>query len=89
MRPWSHRAFKVDSTFRLELRRRMMRALGIRVPHSLTYDEQEQVRETISACSSCNHTDACSEWLTGEPTAGAAPEFCPNRQLFQKLGRRN
>lgn len=35
-------------------------------------------------CGQCNSVDACLVWLASD-NAGQAPDFCPNKRLFERF----
>jgi hypothetical protein len=74
---------------RLLQRRRMMQALGIRLPKALSVAEQDQVRQTLLHCTECESAENCASWLTSLESIGDAPDYCPNRDLFRALGNRS
>lgn len=68
---------------RMEKRRRMMKALGVKL------SEDAPVRGVLDAfpqsvinCYSCESDDVCLTWLDKNETAGTPPDFCPNRDLI-------
>lgn len=79
-RDWLHR-FDIN----LALRRRMMRALGIKTPRHLTDLQREEIRETMIRCTECKKTSSCMAWLEHGDQKDAPPEFCPNHDLFKRM----
>ena len=70
---------------RMALRRKVMEALGIALPRRVDGVAQELIRETLTACVTCDRLDDCKAWLgTVEPGA-EAPAFCANRERFEAL----
>ena len=55
-------------------------------------DELEQLSDragvvdrAVDRCLGCGQTGPCHEWLDQNETAPAAPDYCPNHDLFERL----
>ncbi len=48
-----------------------------------------EYRNAVRRCTGCTSPEACAVWLSEHPDgADAAPEFCRNGHLFERLNNR-
>ncbi len=70
---------------RMALRRKVMKALGVKLPRRVDGAAQEVIRETLIACVTCGRAQDCRAWLGTVEAAAEAPAFCPNRERFEAM----
>lgn len=72
---------------RAELVDRMAKAVGARQGLLSNPSRAAVTRRAVERCGQCAQTDACQHWLDSNPTADHAPDYCRNRDLFDRLTR--
>ena len=70
---------------RLEIRRRVMEALGIRVPRRISTETREMLRRTMINCATCENVKSCLDWLERADFSAGSSAFCANRDLFGSM----
>ncbi|PWW03508.1 hypothetical protein DFR52_101189 [Hoeflea marina] len=48
-------------------------------------DRSGVVDRAVDRCLGCDQTGPCQQWLDQNETAPAAPDYCPNHDLFERL----
>lgn len=46
---------------------------------------EDDVRDAVLSCTGCAHPEDCDHWLAAQDRAEAAPDYCRNASLFQRL----
>lgn len=72
---------------RAELVDRMARAVGAHNGLLGNPSRAAVTRRAVSRCGQCDQTEACEHWLENNPVADHAPDYCRNRDLFDRLSR--
>lgn len=71
---------------RMELRRKMLKATGVKVKkRRVDKDLENRIRESIITCHECNSSDTCHSWLEHAQEGAVPPHFCPNHDLILQL----
>ena len=71
---------------RMEMRRQMMKATGVRLGKSdMTPDMENRVRDSILKCHGCVNSDTCEKWLQFADHDAHPPAFCPNSDFLLQL----
>jgi hypothetical protein len=70
-----------------QLMSRMIRRLGLK--GALSRARPETTTRLITRCRACGALGECEAWLDDETAKHTPPRFCPNRDLFLDLARRD
>lgn len=71
---------------RMALRRKMLKATGVRVKAGrLPKETEDQIRDTIINCHECTSAETCQAWLATAEEGVQPPEFCPNHEKIIRL----
>ncbi len=74
---------------RLTLMNEMMHTVGAVDGIPAAYSAEQQLRTATTRCIACRMPESCGQWLAEHRDgAPAAPDFCPNRQLFASWAER-
>lgn len=70
------------------LTRGMARISGVNLPRAVVegWLQRDELEELITRCAACGRSELCETWLAGSGSAGAMPEFCPNKAGIEALG---
>ncbi len=64
---------------------RMVQLLGVRSRIEALPDSGAVLRRAEKRCEGCSEPQACDAWMDGRETAGEAPKYCRNHDLFERL----
>ncbi|MCL4187980.1 MAG: hypothetical protein KJZ85_10245 [Rhodobacteraceae bacterium] len=70
---------------------RLAGAVGADLAHAVSDGRlgAPDLRTALLGCTACANAGACEDWLDEHPRgAGAAPGFCRNRELLERLAGR-
>ncbi|MES2914366.1 MAG: DUF6455 family protein [Pseudomonadota bacterium] len=70
------------------LTRGMARISGVNLPQAVVegWLQRDELEELITRCAACGRGKDCEAWLARSATAGAIPDFCPNKPGIEALG---
>lgn len=71
----------------LDLMDRMMDTVGVTDRLKSLPNAANVLRRASARCRTCTETGDCSAFLDSHDRAGAAPEYCRNHELFERLKR--
>ena len=69
----------------MTIRRRVMEALGIKLPKQIREDTRETLKQAMIGCVTCDQMRSYASWLTLGDASAEPPAFCPNREVFLNL----
>lgn len=69
----------------MELMSRMFGHTGITRPDSQVLFLENDIRQAMSRCASCQDTDDCAKWLDEAKEGSSPPEFCRNAAYIEQL----
>jgi hypothetical protein len=64
---------------------RMINVLGVKERITTLPDSPAVLRRAENRCTKCTSPGACEEWLDGNDSATASPDYCRNHDLFARL----
>ncbi|MBO6719621.1 MAG: hypothetical protein JJ913_16820 [Rhizobiaceae bacterium] len=70
-----------------ELMQEMFSRVGINGWFAQNPHGSEVLRRAALRCGNCTHDAECAQWLEDHATADAAPDFCRNHDLVERIVR--
>ena len=63
----------------------MVDKLGLRAALESRPGAEAVMKRAQQRCANCGREDTCQNWLAENETAGEAPYFCKNHDMFERL----
>lgn len=68
---------------------RMAETLGVDFAESVATSPStvRDYRQAVLRCTACTHEEDCMRWMQENPRAAAAPDYCRNKDILERLAR--
>ena len=63
----------------------MVDKLGLRAALESRHGADAVMKRAQARCAECGREDSCQSWMASNETAGEAPYFCKNHDMFERL----